>query len=84
MNACQPQPLDRDAVEYLAAEFMDAIVAHYRSRPTARSTAQEILNALASSAALVIHGTGSDESVDEALLFFHRAIDQQLEDLEKS
>ena len=84
MNSALPAlPLDRESVEKLAAQFFAAIVAHYRRRPTARSTAQEILNALASSAAIVIHGTGTPESRDDAHAFFDRALDEQLRELDE-
>lgn len=78
------KPLDREPVEALAEEFMRAIVTYYRTRLTARSTAQEVLNALGSSAAIIIHGTGSPESRDEARAFFDRAVDNQLMDLANS
>ena len=75
------EPFDRDAVEALAGKFLIDIRAHYLERPTARSTVQEILNALACSAAYVIHGTGSPESRKEARAFFNQALSQQLSDL---
>lgn len=77
----EARPLDRAPVEALALGIMTCVKMHFHGRPRARSTAQEVLNALAIAAAIVIHGTGSDESRQEARAFFERALNEQMADL---
>lgn len=73
------QPLDHDAVQQLALELMTCVRAHYHRRPVSRSTAQEVLNATAIVASLII--AAARECGDEAgaRAFFELALEQQLE-----
>lgn len=79
-QASEPQPLNRDAVEALAKNFLAAIRKHYLSRPTVRTTAQEVLNALGSVAGVIIGGAAANgpQQLDEAREFFMRSMDEQI------
>lgn len=83
MNGAKPSPLERQAIEALAIEFLKSIKAHYLRRPTGRDAVFEALNALAAAAAEVIDGTcqrgeGRGDG-GQARDFFDKALDQALE-----
>lgn len=73
-----PHPLDQAAVEMLTHELLLCVKAHYLRRPTARSTAQEILNAMAVIAAHIIAGAGECGDAEGAERFFQAALSGQL------
>jgi hypothetical protein len=73
--------LDRERIENLTASVLLPIRENYVRGPTSRDRCFEALNALAASAALVIHG--SDGPGGEAEEFFHKALRQHLKDSEK-
>lgn len=75
-------PLEADAVEALTGELMAAIKGHYLRRPLARSTAQEVLNALAICAATVLGAARAIGDEASAREFFDLALESQLDDLE--
>lgn len=70
--------VDHEATRALARDLMRAVVAHYRSRNMARSSTLEVLNALASTSAIVLAGTEDDR---EARAFFALALEQNIADL---
>lgn len=72
-------PLDQRAVEGLAVEVLEKVRAHFIRKPYAkREYALEVLNALAVVAAVVIDGC--DGPGGDAEMFFHKALQQQLDD----
>jgi hypothetical protein len=79
----EPQPLEQAAVERLTAELMHAVRAHYLRRPIARSSAQEVLNALAVVTAVVLvaaeHNAGAGIEAEE---FFDLALENQIKQLQ--
>lgn len=75
------QPLDEAAVAELTSEFMLAVRAHYLRRPTARSTAQEVLNATAIVAAHIIAAAREADDETSARDFFDLAFENQLAQL---
>jgi hypothetical protein len=70
--------LDRSRIEALVVAFLLEIKKNYMRGPTSRDRALEALNALASCAALVIHG--ADGMNGEAHRFFVDALEMQLKD----
>jgi hypothetical protein len=71
-------PLEREAVETLTREFSEIVVAHYRRRPMARATAQEVLNAAAAIVGFVIAAARECGAEAGAREFFELALEQQL------
>jgi hypothetical protein len=72
----QETNLDRERVENLMASILLPIRDNYVQGPTSRDRVFEALNALAASAALVIHG--SEGPGGEAEAFFQKALQQHL------
>lgn len=70
----------RVVVEKLGGTFMERIRDHFLDGPPSHDKVLECLNALAITAATVMHGVGDDR--DQALAFFIRAINDQLTMLE--
>lgn len=78
-----PVPLDREPVEMLAREISLLVRDHYLRRPTARATAQEVLNALACVAGTIILGARECGDEEGAREFFELALNQQLDEEER-
>jgi hypothetical protein len=57
-----PIPIDPEPVERLCEDFLDAIKAHYERRSRSAVTVLEVINSIASVAALVVSQTGQDGS----------------------
>jgi hypothetical protein len=73
-------PLDCMAVSGLSEALTREVCEHYRSRPIARSTVFEALNALALTTAAVIYGTDAQQ---QARRFFELALARQLEEYDR-
>ncbi len=74
------QPLDHDAVQQLSTELMVCVREHYHRRPVSRSTAQEVLNATAIVASLIIAAARACGDEAGAREFFLLALENQLAD----
>lgn len=72
----QETELDRERIEQITTSILLVIKENYLRGPTSRDRAFEALNALAASAALVIHGC--DGLGGEAQEFFDKALQQHL------
>lgn len=75
------QTLEAEIIERLTGELMAVLRAHYHTRPAARETCQEVLNALGNAVAIIAHGTGSPENCAHALGFFEQSVKLQLQEL---
>jgi hypothetical protein len=73
----EAEGLDRERIEGLMVAILRPIRENYVDGPVSRDRCLEALNALAASAALVIHG--SDGPGGEAEEFFRQALRQQLD-----
>jgi hypothetical protein len=71
------ESLDRERVEGITTGILLVIRENYVRGPESRERCLEVLNALAASAALVIHG--ADGPVGEARAFFERAFEEHLQ-----
>lgn len=71
--------LDPDRIAHLTAEIMARIMVNYRTGPASRDRVFEGLNALASSAAMIITSAPSEARFG-ARQFFERALDAHLLD----
>ena len=69
--------LDRDRIEKITKSILLVIRENYVRGPISRDRCFEALNALATSAAVVIQG--SDGPVGEARAFFDKALEQHLQ-----
>lgn len=72
--------LDSERVSALFIKIHSAVEAHLETPPSCRERVYEALNALAVGAALILHGTGSDEL---AVDFFTKVLADQMESLQK-
>lgn len=72
--------IDRPAVERLTKELLACVKQHYDRRPTARATAQEVLNATAIVVACIIAAARECGDEDEAHALFDLALRQQLQE----
>ena len=71
--------LDRARVEGLVMAIMEPIRDHYLAGPPGRGRVLEALNALATTVATVVAGTGDRE----ARRFFDQALSGELDDLKR-
>ena len=72
------EPLDERAVGVLTRALMEMVRLHYKHRPTARATAQEVLNASAIVVATIIAAARECGDEENARGFFETALNQQL------
>jgi hypothetical protein len=69
--------LDQDRIKEIMKSILLVIRENYMRGPVSRDRCFEALNALAASAAVVIHG--ADGPVGEARAFFDKALEQHLQ-----
>lgn len=77
MNDIEPD-LDVARVEALALSILKVIRANYIGMSASRVRLYESLNALAINVSIILSGAGYDP---EAILFFHQALQSNLEDM---
>ena len=79
-NRATGAPLDGNVVEKLTMSYLNQAKSHLVSGFPSQVKVLEILNALATVTALLLHGTGPDPA---AIGFFQEALENQLDELKK-
>jgi hypothetical protein len=71
--------MDQERVKALATEILGDIRDHYLRGPAGRDRVYEALNALAFTAATILHGVDSPAGAEECTQFFEKALSVSLQ-----